>query len=192
MSARYPSNGYEGVAEQFIRARSEIGSATVRDWAAQLPNGAHVLDLGCGHGDPNIPILLDVGCRVSAIDAAPSLLSVLKDHYPEVETACEPVETSDFFGRKFNGILAVGLIFLLPRDAQSRLIQNVSDALKPGGRFLVSAPQKSGSWEDLVTKRRSVSLGDEIYRTNLLKAGFEAIESRWDRGGSHYYSAQKA
>lgn len=187
-----PSNGYEGVAEQFIHARSDIGSGIVRDWAAQLPNGASVLDLGCGHGEPNIPILMAAGLQISAIDAAPSLLAALTDRFPEIETACESVEASSFFARKFGGVLAVGLLFLLPRDTQLRLIQNVSDALDPGGRFLFSAPLESGSWDDLLTKRRSQSLGEEVYRTSLLDAGFGAVESLWDRGGSHYYSARKA
>ena len=192
MSELDPSNGYEGVAEQFIQARSEIGSVIVRDWATQLPDGARVLDLGCGHGEPNIPILVDAGLQISAIDAAPSLLAALKDRFPEVETACEPVETSRFFARKFDGVLAVGLLFLMSRDAQCGLIQNVFDALEPGGRFLFSAPQQAGSWEDILTTRRSQSLGQEVYRTCLLYAGFEVIESLWDRGGSHYYSVRKA
>mgnify|MGYP001800823540 CR=1 FL=1 len=123
MTAPDPSNGYEAIAADFIEARSDIGSDIVRSWAARLETGARVLDLGCGHGDPNMPVLLEAGLRVSAIDASPHLLSVLRDRFPEIETTCEPVATSDFFGRRFDGVLAIGLIFLLPEGAQGERIR---------------------------------------------------------------------
>ncbi|MEL6415410.1 MAG: class I SAM-dependent methyltransferase [Pseudomonadota bacterium] len=191
MTAPDPSNGYEAIAADFIEARSDIGSDIVRSWAARLETGARVLDLGCGHGDPNMPVLLEAGLRVSAIDASPHLLSVLRDRFPEVETACEPVETSDFFGRQFDGVLAIGLIFLLPEGAQGELTRKVSKALHPGGRFLFSAPTERGEWEDLLTKRRSQSLGVPAYTSLLKEAGFDQIESLTDQGNSHHYSARK-
>ena len=191
MTAPDPSNGYEAIAADFIEARSDIGSDIVRSWAARLETGARVLDLGCGHGDPNMPVLLEAGLRVPAIDASPHLLSVLRDRFTEIETTCEPEETSDFFGRRLDGVLAIGLIFLLPEGAQGELIRKVSKALRPGGRFLFSAPTERGEWEDLLTKRRSQSLGVPAYTSLLKEAGFDQIESLTDQGNSHHYSARK-
>lgn len=191
MTAPDPSNGYEAIAAEFIQARSDIGSGIVRSWASQFQIGANVLDLGCGHGDPNMPILLDAGLRVSAVDASPSMLSALSARFPDVETACEPVEQSTFFGRQFQGVLAIGLVFLLPETAQRQLIRNVSEALRPGGRFLFSAPKEVGDWDDLLTKRRSQSLGEDVYKSLLTEAGFDQIESLNDQGKSHHYSARK-
>ena len=45
-----PPNGYEAVATEFIagRQRSGVGVTTVRAWERSLPQGATILDLGCG------------------------------------------------------------------------------------------------------------------------------------------------
>ena len=192
MTASDPSNGYEAIAAEFIQARSDIGSDIVRIWAAQFEQGSRVLDLGCGHGDPNIPLLLGAGLKVSAIDASPRLLAAFRAKFPEVEAACEAVEHSAFFERRFEGVLAIGLMFLLPETVQRQLIRNVSEALRPGGSFLFSAPKEQCDWEDVLTKHQSKSLGDDTYRSILTETGFDQIESLIDRGQSHYYSARKA
>ena len=119
MTASDPSNGYEAIAAEFMQARSDIGTDIVKAWAAELAPGARVLDLGCGHGDPNMPLLLSAGLKVSAIDASPSLLAAFRAKFPGVETACEPAERSAFFGHRFEGVLAIGLVFLLPETTQS-------------------------------------------------------------------------
>src|SRR5215470_172161 len=49
------SNGYEGIAAEFISARSTtIGVKRVRDWAKALPRGALLLILAVG---PAFPLL---------------------------------------------------------------------------------------------------------------------------------------
>jgi hypothetical protein len=46
-----PSNGYEGVAAEFLAGRGRapstaIGVSAAREWARTLPRGAAVIDLG--------------------------------------------------------------------------------------------------------------------------------------------------
>ena len=131
MTVQDPSNGYEAIAEDYILARSKAGAALVGAWAESLPEGASVLDLGCGHGDPNMPALLKAGVKVAGVDASPSLVAAFQKRYPSSEIACESVEDSSFFGRQFDAILAVGLIFLLPENEQLRLIEKAFAALRP-------------------------------------------------------------
>lgn len=181
------SNGYEVLAAEFIARRSGIGAATVRSWAGGLPAGASVLDLGCGHGVPVSATLVDGGFAVCGIDASPSLLAAFRARFPQAEVACEAVEDSAFFGRTFDGIVAVGLVFLLPGPAQRRLIDRVARALKPGGRFLFTAPTERGAWKDVLTNRDTVSLGAEEYATLLSRAGLRIVGEYVDEGDNHYY-----
>jgi hypothetical protein len=57
------SNGYEALARTFMARRSEsaVGVVTARAWAASLPSGGTVLDLGCGHGVPISQTLIEAG-----------------------------------------------------------------------------------------------------------------------------------
>src|SRR6266446_6012457 len=95
------SNGYEAVAEDFIirRTGSSAGVATVRTWAKDLPTGAAVLDLGCGHGVPISEALLGQGVSLYAVDASPILVAAFRARFPSVPVECNAVEDSDFFGR---------------------------------------------------------------------------------------------
>ena len=186
-----PSNGYEAVAEDYIAVRSASGQALVRDWVKAIPAPAAILDLGAGFGEPITRILVEAGHKGSAIEASPAMVAAFQARLRGVEIACEPVEESDFFGRKYDAILAVGLIFLLPEAAQTALIAKVAAALKPGGRFLFSAPTEIGTWDDLLAGRRSVSHGAQANRNALTVSGFEQVKSREDEGGSHYNDAIK-
>ena len=57
------SNGYEGVAAEFLAGRGRapstgIGARAVCDWARTLPRGAAIIDLGCGSGLPITKVLV--------------------------------------------------------------------------------------------------------------------------------------
>lgn len=186
-----PSNGYDAIADLFRDVRSSSGRALVQTWASAFPPGAEILDLGAGTGEPITSALVEAGVRVSAIDAAPAMVALFRERFPDIPIACEPAENSDFFKRTFDAVLSVGLIFLLPAPAQIALLKRVSGALKPGGRFLFSAPIETGTWADRLTNLTSQSLGQEAYTTALIAAGFNRIESLHDEGGSHYYEAFK-
>lgn len=187
-----PSHGWDAVAEAFIGARSDVGADVVRRWAGLLPPGGTVVDIGCGFGEPVTRTLIEAGLAVSGVDASPTLVAEYRRRFPGCPVACEAAETSDLFGRSFDGAVAVGLMFLLPDEAQHRLIARVAGALAPGGRFLFSAPRQVCEWDDRLTGRASRSLGQQAYRQALEAAGLILAHQRTDPGGNHYFDAVKA
>jgi len=191
MTAADRSNGWEAVASTFIpEARtSTIGVATVDAWARTLPPGASILDLGCGAGSPRSAVLVDRGFGVHAIDASPSLVDAYRIRFPQARLACEPIEESSFFGETFDGALAWGVIFLLSEETQRIVIDRVAGAIRPGGRFLFTAPHQQCTWSDLLTGRPSLSLGAHAYRSILSGAGFALVAEFDDEGENHYYEA---
>jgi SAM-dependent methyltransferase len=187
------SNGYEAVASEFMaaRERSNVGVATVRAWGRSLPKGAAVLELGCGSGVPISEALMNDGVVLYGVDASRSLTAAFRSRFPNAPVACEAVEDSRFFDRTFDGVLAVGLMFLLPAHAQRDLIRRVALALTRGGRFLFSSPAQSCSWTDMLTERPSLSLGAAAYKAVLSDAGLRLIGEHLDEGENHYYDACK-
>jgi len=185
------SNGYDALAADYIAARRPYGRDIIRGWTASLPTGGHVLDLGAGYGEPVTPILLAAGLKIWALDSAPAMIAAYKQRFPAIKTACEAVETSAFFNKKFDGILAIGLMFLLPSNHQTQLIARMSDALHSGGQLIFTAPRETGQWKDLLTGQLSRSLGEAAYHQALKTAGLVITGSHLDEGGSHYYSAEK-
>ncbi len=186
-----PSNGYEAIAEKYMAVRSHIGRGIVEQWAASLPPGGAVVDVGAGSGVPITSVLVEAGLDVFAIDAAPTMVSAFQRRFPDLQIACEPAEQSNFFGRAFNGVLAIGLVFLLSADDQRVLLHRMTAALNPGGRLLFSAPRQQGTWEDLLTGKSSLSLGAPAYRRLLAESGVRVVDEYVDEGETHYYSAVK-
>jgi SAM-dependent methyltransferase len=184
-----PSNGYEAVAREFIahRTQSTVGVTTVRKWAEALPLGATVLELGPGHGVPISQTLIDAGFRIYAVEASPSLAAAFRVRFPQASVECEAVEESDFFDQSFDGVVAWGLLFLLAPEAQENLIHEVARALKPGGRFLFTAPRQVCQWEDIMTGQTSVSLGIDAYRHAFEAAGLTLAGEAEDEGENHYF-----
>ncbi|MGQ0702713.1 MAG: class I SAM-dependent DNA methyltransferase [Gemmatimonadales bacterium] len=193
MPARDPSHGYEARADQFMagRTHSQVGATVVREWARRLPPGSAVLDLGCGPGVPIAQVLIDAGLAVHAIDASPAMIAAFRKRFPGVPSECNAVEKSAFFGKRFEGVVAWGLMFLLPPGAQARLIRKVARALKPDGRFLYTSPSLRCEWRDNLTGTRSVSLGSDRYRTILAAAGLHLLGEQDDEGRNHYYFTVK-
>jgi 2-polyprenyl-3-methyl-5-hydroxy-6-metoxy-1,4-benzoquinol methylase len=182
-----PSNGWEAVAAQLIerRDRLSIGVDVIRAWAKNLSRGTSVLDLGCGSGVPVSQTLIDEGFIVSAIDASPTLVATFRSRFPDVDIACEQAESSRFFGKTYDDVIAIGLMFLLPEVAQKTLILNVGSALNIGGRFLFTSPSQSCTWNDLMTSRQSRSLGAAAYRAEVLDSGLTLSGEYTDEFHNH-------
>jgi 2-polyprenyl-3-methyl-5-hydroxy-6-metoxy-1,4-benzoquinol methylase len=186
------SNGYEQIAAAFMSQRNpRIGAATVREWSDTLPRSSSILDLGCGHGVPISRVLIHKGFAVYGVDASPKMIAAFRQQFPSAYAECATVENSTFFGRTFDGVIAWGLIFLLPAEAQATVIGKVAKALNHNGRFLFTSPEKPVTWQDALTGRPSISLGSAEYQRILHARGLTLDGEQSDEGDNHYYLASK-
>lgn len=189
MPIKHASNGWESIASEFAAARSGIGSDIAARWATRLRPGGDVLDLGCGSGFPIASTLTEQGYAVFGVDASPTLVSMFRRRLGNAQAACERVQDSAFFGRTFDGVIAVGLMFLLPEYDQGQLIGKIGKALKPGGRFLFSAPRQRCAWNDVQTGQVSLSLGEVEYERLLAGAHLRLTSTYVDEGDNYYFDA---
>ncbi len=185
------SNGWEAVAAEFVAARPRlaIGGASAKRWAASLPPGSSVLDLGCGSGEPIARAFADAGHEIFGVDASPTMIAAFRERFPRAVVACEAVETSTFFGRSFDAVVAWGLLFLLPEEEQRRFFPRVAAALRVGGWLFFTSPVQRCAWNDVSTGRASLSLGGEAYRELLRASGFDVVGEADDEGENHSYEA---
>jgi cyclopropane fatty-acyl-phospholipid synthase-like methyltransferase len=186
------SDGWEAVANEFIAYRSsDIGVATVGNWSTSFDSGQAILDVGCGFGGSYTQCFIDKEIKVHGIDASTTLIQEYQKIYPTVLAKCEAAEVSPFFGSKFDGILSVGLIFLLAHDDQILVLQKMAIALNKGGKLRFTSPYQICDWDDLLTGRKSTSLGREMYVDVLQKHGLSLVDEHTDEGENHYYEFQK-
>ncbi|MCT7376863.1 class I SAM-dependent methyltransferase [Chelativorans salis] len=186
------SEGWDGVARQFMAARSAIGATLVRSWARNnLPPSSSIVDVGCGSGVPIAQALIEDGFTVFGIDASPTMIDAFRRRLPEAQSACEAVQDSVFFQRTFDAAVSIGLLFLLSPKDQLEVLHGVAKALRPGGRFLFSAPRETCDWQDMLTGRRSRSLGEEVYERLLEASGLCLVGCHVDEEKNNYYDAAK-
>ncbi|WP_395008939.1 class I SAM-dependent methyltransferase [Undibacterium sp.] len=184
---------YDLHAQDFLNARdhSTIGADVIADWCRTLGENAQVLELACGGGYPITRVLHEAGLRLWAIESSPNLVAEFQRRFSDVPVQCAKVQDSDFFGRTYDAVVAVGLMFLLSETEQATLIHRVAQLLLPGGRFLFTAPLQRCQWDDTTTGIASQSLGRTGYEDCMRSAGLSLIATYTDSGENHYYEAQR-
>jgi len=186
-------DAYETHAQNFLQCRdaSKVGVQAANRWAHSLRPGAKVIEIACGGGIPVTQILVDAGLKVWAIDSSPTLISVFKDRFPDIPAQCDTVMASDYFQRKYDAAISIGLIFLLSERDQIKMLDRVSEILHPRASFLFTAPVEVGSWSDISTGHTCKSLGREVYESALEQSGFRVVGCYEDSGKNNYYETEK-
>jgi SAM-dependent methyltransferase len=120
-------------------------TAAFDGWLAQLGPGAHVLDAGCGHGNPVIARLLDQGFQVTGSDISPEMLARAAQHFPQA-SFMQQATTQISQQATFDGICSFNsLLYLDPIDLLNS-IYRMHQALKPGGRLFLYAFDSGPDW----------------------------------------------
>ncbi len=116
-------------------AWAKAPSARLTSFLGLLPQGASILELGCGAGN-HAAEMLARGFVVRATDGSPEM----------AETAARrlnhPVETMRFDQLDerdaYDGVWASACLLHVPRDELSGILARIHRALKPGGVFYAS------------------------------------------------------
>ncbi|MCR5705085.1 MAG: methyltransferase domain-containing protein [Eubacterium sp.] len=100
-----------------------------------LPQGARILDLGCGSGRDS-KYFLDKGYAVTAIDGSAELCRLARE-YSGLEVRQIFFEDLDF-ENEFDGIWACASLLHVPQERLEVVLKKVIDALVPEGILYIS------------------------------------------------------
>ncbi len=172
---------YSRHADDWARMRDGPLNADERPhlerFAAALPEGAGVLDLGCGSGRPIAEWLIGQGFRLTGVDASPGLIARCRAAFPEHEWRVADMRGLDL-DRRFDGVLAWFSSFHLTAEAQAGMAAVYARHLRPGGVLMfIGGPRRGvamGSW--MGEPLHHASLNPSEYRAGLEAAGLVEIE----------------
>lgn len=149
------------------RSRALFEARWLARFAACLPAGGDVLDLGCGAGEPIARWFLAEGFHLTGVDFAPAMLEIARNRWPEIDWHEADMRVLDL-GRRFDGIVAWDSLFHLTVDDQRRTVARIADHLRPGGMLLATVGPEEGETDGRVA-------GRPVYHASLSPAGYALL-----------------
>jgi SAM-dependent methyltransferase len=137
---------YEHQAAPYFEETHAIDLTTnLEKFTAHLPEGAHILDLGCGAGRDSLYFIRH-GYRVTAVDASEALARLATGHIGQV------VHVMTFFDIDvrdgYDAIWANASLLHCTAYEMKTLVPRLVTALKPGGIWYVSLKYGHGEGYD--------------------------------------------
>jgi 2-polyprenyl-3-methyl-5-hydroxy-6-metoxy-1,4-benzoquinol methylase len=134
-----------------FRARERLFSSCLE--GLNLP-AMRWLDAGCGSGRMT-RMLAARGCAVDAVDASPAMIAAAQRETEHAPAACRPtfqrlptIEKLPFPDQSYEGVLCSSVVEYLPQPRSA--IAEFARVLKPGGRLLVSVPNRRSLFRRLL------------------------------------------
>lgn len=149
------------------RSRHLFERGWLERFQAMLPAGGSVLDLGCGMAEPIARALIENGCRVTGVDAAPAMIALCQDRFPGQDWRLADMRHLSLDSR-FDGILAWDSFFHLRGDDQRRMFPIFRAHAKPGAALMFTSGPADGV-------ANGSFQGETLYHASLAPAAYRAL-----------------
>jgi SAM-dependent methyltransferase/ribosomal protein S18 acetylase RimI-like enzyme len=170
---------YERHATAFDRDRGKrlVERAWFERFRNVMPEGADVLDLGCGSGEPLAGYLIEAGHRITGVDSSPTLIGLCRSRFPD-ETWIVGDMRELSLARRFGGIVAWNSFFHLTPDDQRRMFKIFGDHAEPGAALMFTsgpgAGEAIGAYQGEALYHASLDTAE--YQTLLAAHGFSVVQ----------------
>jgi SAM-dependent methyltransferase len=158
------------------RGRSLFEKSWLDAFAALLPDGGSVLDIGCGMGEPIARHLIARGFAVTGIDSSPSLIAMARERFPQQTWMAADMRALSL-DRVFDGLIAWDSFFHLTPDDQRAMFPVFRDHAAPRAALMfTSGPARGeaiGEFEG--EPLYHASLDPDEYRALLMAHGFRVV-----------------
>jgi cyclopropane fatty-acyl-phospholipid synthase-like methyltransferase len=144
------ARGYDRVADEYAALESAEAPwprlKRVRAFAADLPRGSRILDIGCGNGLPATRELA-LSHEVTGVDISEQQIARARSNVPTATFIVGDVREVDLPVAVFDAIVALYLIDNIARDDYPALFRRFAELLRPNGRLLLSAEPGEDPWQ---------------------------------------------
>jgi SAM-dependent methyltransferase len=175
------ARGYDAVALRYAEWASHVERPTLewlRDLDARLPDGADVLELGCGRG---VPVARELARRhrVVGVDISAVQIELARHHVPEASFMHADAGEVEIASASLHAVLALHFFGHVPLGEQGALIARIAEWLRPGG-FLLATFGAGAAHEEVADDWLGApmffaSLEAEAYPRLLRASGLEPL-----------------
>ena len=146
-------------------------------FAALVPHGGSILDIGCGCGEPISRHFIETGYRLTGIDSSPAMIELCKSRFPQQSWAVADMRTLDP-GRRFDGMLAWDSFFHLRMQDQRAMFAVFRAHAAPCAALMFTSGPRDG--EAIGTFHGEPLYHASLRRTNTAPCS-TVTASRWWR-----------
>jgi SAM-dependent methyltransferase len=109
----------------------------VRELDARLPEGADVLELGCGRG---VPVARELAKRhrLTGVDISAAQIALARHHVPEANFVHGDYTEIDVAADSLDAVAAILTVTHVPREEHAELLGRIARWLRDGGLLLCS------------------------------------------------------
>jgi len=152
--SRLVAAGYDAITDTYVAWTEAMADPQRGTWlerfAARVPGGAAVLELGCGSGGPSTALLAG-RFRLTGVDISSGQIDRARRVVPKATFVVADMRSVEFDAGQFDGIVALYSILHVPREEHAAVFARIATWLTPGGWFLASLgtaddPDWIGSW----------------------------------------------
>jgi ubiquinone/menaquinone biosynthesis C-methylase UbiE len=181
---------YNRFAERYEQNRGLFDmSDIISDFAGRMPRiPGHLLDLGCGAGEPFPAYFIEQGWQVTGVDFSSRMLEMAHLYQPGMQTILADICEVDFPDEKFDAVTAIYCLFHIEYKKHADIFRKIYRWLKPGGRSLFTYASKEYTGSEIFNGYREF-MGEQLFYSHttpdnlsatLKSAGF-TIESAQHR-----------
>jgi len=159
MNRRQVKEAWEGLAEPYAQHRDPDGpdAELVDDLVASLPDGATVLDVGCGDGERTLARM--DGVRAVGIDVARRQTTLARRNVPEAHVLQGDMLSIPLADSSVDAVTAYHAVFHVDREKHPAIYEEFARVLRPGGTVLMTV----GSSAYQTVRRNWLSTGESMY-----------------------------
>jgi SAM-dependent methyltransferase len=175
------ARGYDAIALRYAEWAGQVASPSLewlRDLDSRLPDGANVLELGCGRGVP-VTRHLARRHRVTGVDISAVQIELARHHVPEASFMHADALDLDVAHGSLDAVVALYFFGHVPRQEQRELIGCISLWLREGGLLLATfgagEPGEDVDEDWLGAPMFFASLGGDSYLPLLRECGLEPL-----------------
>jgi ubiquinone/menaquinone biosynthesis C-methylase UbiE len=141
---------YDELAVTYEAGRKAFDMTQVFDaFFRRLPRvGGHVLDLGCGAGEPIARLFIERGWRATGVDFAPGMLELAAQMVPQMTRIQADMREVDLPEASFDAATLIYSLFHVPTRDHPALFAKLFRWLRPGGYLLFTYATKEYTGQD--------------------------------------------
>jgi SAM-dependent methyltransferase len=160
---------YRRHAHAWTQARGK--RLTERNWIGRflelLPPSRHVLDVGCGSGEPIARYLVEQRCSVTGVDSSPEMIAMFAANNPD-QVAIVSDMRDLHLDREYDGLLAWDSLFHLTHQDQRSMFPLFAQHARAGSPLMFTSGPKHGEAIGSLE-------GDPLYHASLAPSEYRHL-----------------